>query len=127
MQSITITPRFSETNGAGHICHTSFLPWLEQAREQLFHLLVRKEGERQLGIILKKIDMDFSGEVFYGKPVGIDSKVVSFGTTSMTVEQTVFQEGRKALTATIVMIQLDYGAKKPEPITDELRKKIAEL
>lgn len=127
MQAFTISPRFSETNGAGHICHTAFLPWLEQAREPLFHLLVRKEGDRQLGIIIKKIDMEFFGEVFYGKPVEIHTDISGFGETSFTVEQSLHQEGRLALKTSTVIVQLDYGAKRPEPLSEEMKLHILGL
>lgn len=121
MHNLTITPRYSETNGAGHICHTSFLPWLEQAREPLFQLLHRNQGERELGIILKKIDMEFFAEVFYGQPVEINSEITRFGNTSFTVVQTLHQAGQLALKATTVIVQMDYRAKQPVPISEQMK------
>ena len=74
MFSMTVEPRFSETDALGHINNTVLPVWFEQARTPIFKIFTPSLAIDQWELILAKIDVSFLKQIFYG----IDVEVRTF-------------------------------------------------
>jgi acyl-CoA thioester hydrolase len=93
MFSITVTPRFVEIDGLGHINNVVLAEWFELGRNPLFRIFEPKlRVEHSVWPhILVHADYDFVGEMFFQHDVEIRSSVSRIGTTSFTIHNEAWQ------------------------------------
>ena len=71
MFSMSIEPRFVETDALGHINNTVLPAWFEQARTPIFKICTPSLAIDKWELILAKIEVSFLGQIYYGKVVEI--------------------------------------------------------
>jgi acyl-CoA thioester hydrolase len=127
MFTTTVTPRFGDIDGLGHINNTVLANWFELARNPLFRIFQPNlrvvHGEWPL--IMAHADYDFVGELFFQHDVEIRSYVSRIGTKSFTVYHEAWQEGRLCTTGHAVIVHFDFISRKSTPVPED-KKKILE-
>lgn len=116
--------RFSDTDALGHINNTMVPIWFEGARDPVFRLFTPDLVISEWKLILAKIDVEFHGELFYGKPVEIRSIIGRIGNASFDVCQEVWQEGEKKASGTAVMVHFNHEQKKPKALPNDIREQL---
>ena len=98
-----LSPRFVETDALGHINNTVLPVWFEDARTPLFRLFTPDLDINNWHLIIAKIEVEFVGELFYGKDVEIRTYLTKLGNSSMVIAHEAWQEGRMGARGSAVM------------------------
>jgi len=121
MFETTVKPRFSETDGLGHINNTVFPVWFEYARQDIFNLVHPRQTHDDWPMILAHINVDFIRQTQYGSDVTINTSVTKVGGKSFTVSHEAWQNGALAARGEAVLVWFDYKQQSSCPIPDDIR------
>ena len=121
--TLTITPRFYETDGVGHINNVSIAGWFETARIRAMESL-GAEGEL-MHWVLASIKIDFQSETFYGEEVTATVPAITPGNRSLTVDCQMTQQGRNTAFGRAVMVHLDRDGGGTAPMPQEMRERLS--
>ncbi|MDR2793639.1 MAG: acyl-CoA thioesterase [Treponema sp.] len=124
MFSITVSPRFGDIDGLGHINNTVLAVWFELARNPLFRIF---EPDLNLShetwpLIMAHTDYDFLDQLFFQYEVEIRTYISRIGTKSFTVYHEAWQEGRRCVKGNAVIVHYDFIKKQTTPIPGPKRR-----
>ncbi|AEF84695.1 thioesterase superfamily protein [Treponema primitia ZAS-2] len=124
MFTITITPRFGEADGLGHINNTHFSEWFELARNPLFKIFSPEMSTAggEFPLILAYADYNFLKEVHFPKEVEIRSFISRIGTKSFTSYHEAWQDGNLCVSGSAVAVYFDFIKHISMPIPDDIKK-----
>ena len=125
--SVTITPRFYETDALGHINNAVIAAWFEVARASFLESLGDGDARSAEMWVLASPKIDFIAETFYGSDVTAHITGVRPGNSSLTVECEMSQGGRVTVRGTAVIVHLGQAGGSPTRISDARREKLASL
>lgn len=123
--SVTISPRFYETDALGHINNASITAWFEVARIRYLESLSEADPDTAKDWLLASIQVDFAAETFYGQDVVAMITGASVGNSSLTVLCEMYQEGRLTVRGKAVLVYMDIATKSTVRVPDRLREQIA--
>jgi acyl-CoA thioester hydrolase len=99
--------RWRDLDGFGHVNNSTYLTYLEEARdEHLTDVL----GEAVHRTVIRRLEIDFvSGLTQEDDYVDVDVRLTGVGTSSLTLEERIVSllDGRVAATAKTVMVHTD--------------------
>lgn len=121
MFSMTLTPRFYETDALGHINNTVISGWFESGREPVFRLFNPGLELGQWNLILARVEVDYVAQTHYGKAVELRTWVGRIGNSSFVVEQEAWQEGVCVARGKAVQVFFNYDTQKSETIPAHYR------
>lgn len=121
MFSMTVTPRFYETDALGHINNTVLSNWFEAAREPVFRIFNESLALDAWNLILARVEIDYVAQTHYGKAVEVRSWIGRIGNSSFVVEQDAWQEGVCVARGKAVQVFFNYETQKSEPIPAPFR------
>jgi len=112
--------RYGDTDRQGHINNAVFTTMLETGRVEV---LLGGNGGLILppgsAFVIVKLSMEFRAEIHWPGRVDIGTRVKAIGRSSATFEQAIFQDGRLAATAETVIVQMNEGTRRSEPLAPE--------
>lgn len=123
--SLTITPRFYETDALGHINNASIAAWFEVARITFLESLGNQTAASSVNWVLASLQIDFIAETFYGTDVIATVTDATAGNSSLTVCCEMLQGGKLTVRGKAVLVHLDTQSKRPSRIPDSLRVRLA--
>jgi acyl-CoA thioester hydrolase len=128
MFTTTVTPRFGDIDGLGHINNTVLAEWFELGRNPLFRIFDPdlRVAHGTWPLIMAHADYDFVGELFFQHNVEIRSYIGRIGTKSFTIHHEAWQEGRLCTTGKAVLVHFDFIERKSTPIPEDKKKILAE-
>ena len=123
-----IQPRFGDTDCLGHINNAVLAAWFENARTPIFRIFNPElNTDRKVWpFILAHTEYDFESELFFGGEVEIRTWISRIGTKSFTVYQEAWQDGRRCVTGSAVMVRYDHNTKKSIPLSEDKKKLLGE-
>ncbi|WP_010325010.1 acyl-CoA thioesterase [Marinobacterium stanieri] len=119
MFSQTLTPAFYDTDGLGHINNTRLPQWFEGARNDLFRIFTPDLDTKKWELIMARIEVDFVGELFYGRDVEIRTFICKIGNSSFTVLQEAWQDGKLGARGKAYMVRYDFANGCAQSLTAE--------
>lgn len=122
-----IKPRFSETDGLGHINNTVIPVWFEAAREPIFEIFNPELDLHQWNLIVAGFNVSFAAPTFYGKSVVIKTWVSRIGNASFEVSQACYQDDKLTAEVTTSMVHYDYAQERSQPIPEDIKELLSEL
>ncbi|MDR3334648.1 MAG: acyl-CoA thioesterase [Treponema sp.] len=122
MFTITVTPRFGDADGLGHINNTVLAVWFELARNPVFRIFAPDLSYQDWPLIMAHSDYDFLGELFLQYDVEIRTFISRIGTKSFTIYHEARQQGRLCVTGSTVIVHYDFQVKQSTPIPEDKRK-----
>ncbi|GHU25190.1 thioesterase [Spirochaetia bacterium] len=128
MWTITVSPRFGDVDGLGHINNTVIAVWFELGRNHLFRIF---EPHLNLSydtwpLIMAHTDYDFVGELFFEYDVEIRTWISRIGTKSFTCWHEAWQDGRLCAKGSAVVVHYDFKNKQTTPIPEDKKNKLSE-
>jgi acyl-CoA thioester hydrolase len=128
MFTITVTPRFGDIDGLGHINNTVLTNWFELGRNPIFRMF---EPDLNLShetwtLIMAHTDFDFLGEMFFQYDVEIRTYVQRVGTKSFTTYHEAWQEGRLCVKGSATVVHYDFINKVTTEIPEDIKEKLRE-
>jgi acyl-CoA thioester hydrolase len=124
MFTTTVSPRFGDVDGLGHINNTVLAIWFELGRNPLFRFF---EPNLNLSyetwpLIMAHTDYDFLDELFFQYDVEIRTFIDRIGNKSFTIYHEAWQEGRLCVKGKAVLVHYDFKKKQSTPIPEDKRK-----
>ena len=114
--------RWRDLDGFGHVNNSTYLTYLEEARDEFFTDLL---GETVHRVVIRHVEIDFlSGLVHTDDHVDVELELESIGTSSATTVERIRSaaDGRVAAEARSVVVHTDAGRSASQPWSDESRK-----
>lgn len=116
--------RWRDLDGFGHVNNSTYLTYLEEARDQ--HL-TDVLGDAVHRTVIRRLEIDFvSGLTQEDDYVDVDVRLTGVGTSSVTLEERIVSvlDGRVAATARTVMVHTDDSRTASAPWPDASRDAI---
>jgi acyl-CoA thioester hydrolase len=128
MFTTTVSPRFGDIDGLGHINNVVLAEWFELGRNPLFRIFEPnlRVAHGVWPLIMAHTEYDFVGEIFFQHDVEIRTFIGRIGTKSFTVCHEAWQEGRLCTTGSAVIVHFDFIERKSTPIPEDKKKLLAE-
>lgn len=126
MYLYSITPRFGDIDGLGHVNNTIMPGWFEQARNEIYRLFNPEFDFSNWNLILARLEVDFIAQLFFSSDVEIRTYISRVGRSSFEVYQEAWQTGRFCASGKTVLVHFDFTEQKSKEIPKELRTKLEE-
>jgi acyl-CoA thioester hydrolase len=123
--SVTIKPRFYETDALGHINNATIAAWFEIARVGFLEDLQVNDSDAAKNWVLAALQIDFLAETFYGSDVIASITEASAGNTSLSVSCKMSQGGKQTVRGKAVLVYMGPQGTSPVRIPDNIRAEIA--
>src|SRR6476659_3244730 len=114
--------RWRDLDGFGHVNNSTYLTYLEEARDEFFTDLL---GDTVHRVVIRHVEIDFlSGLVHADDHDDVELELESIGTSSATTVERIRSaaDGRTAAEARSVVVHTDAGRSASQPWPDESRK-----
>jgi acyl-CoA thioester hydrolase len=128
MFTITVTPRFGDVDGLGHINNAVIADWFELARNPVFEIFdpEMRISHEHWSLIMAHTDYDFVDQIYFQKIVEIKTYVSHIGNKSFTVYHEAWQDGRLCAKGSAVIVHYDFIREKSTPLPEDKKKILAE-
>lgn len=113
--------RLSDLDFQKHVNNATTTALFANARFEFLHATVRTVLPPEGKLFIARLEVDFTGEMHYGEPVFIGTRILGCGRTSMRLEQAIFQGGRCAARSVSVFVRIGEGG-KPAPWPEAVRQ-----
>lgn len=120
---------FRDVDAYGHVNNAVYFTYFEWARTLLwFELVGRFGGARDIGFIVAHAECDFLRQIEM-EPIEIRARVGEMRTSSFDTHYEIRKTNGNELAATgkVVVVLYDWARESKLPISDELRRKVAEV
>ena len=108
MLTTSITPRVSETDGAGHINNCYVPIWFEAGRREVFRTLTPDLDFRHWKVAMVKMGVEFEAQIYYHHDAEVRTWIDRVGTKSFTIAEEIWQGDRRCSCGTAVYVYFDY-------------------
>jgi len=124
MYTITVTPRFGDTDGLRHINNIVLAEWFELARNRLYRMFTPdlEITFEKWKLIMVRTDFDFLGQMYYYGDVDIKTYITKIGKSSFTTGHEAWQNGHLKAKGTAVLVHYDYIDQKSRSIPKQIRE-----
>ncbi|MFC4766300.1 acyl-CoA thioesterase [Effusibacillus consociatus] len=120
----TIQPRVSETDGVGHINNTTVPVWFEAGRNEIFKMFMPDLSFDNWKMIIVNMNIDYIGQLFYGKEVEVLTWIKQIGNTSLVLYEELHQDNRLCAKGTATYVNFNHTTQKPEFIPQHIREQL---
>ncbi|MBP9788245.1 MAG: acyl-CoA thioesterase [Acinetobacter sp.] len=124
MFTLSITPRFYETDAFGHINNTVITGWFETAREPIFRIFNPNMEIKNLPLILARVEVDFVAQIYYGATIEIKTWIERIGNSSFVVAHEAWQNGHCVARGKAIQVYFDFSTQKSSSIPDQFRAQL---
>lgn len=122
MYITTIEPRFGDADGMGHITNTALPLWFKRARNPVYRIFNPDLDLGKWNLVMARLEVEYAGELFYGRDVEVRTSVSRIGETSFDVAQEAWQDGARRAAGRVVLVQIDLEGRRPSPIPPDIRR-----
>lgn len=114
--------RIQDTDLNGHVNNASIAALCEAGRGEIISAVAGIPRERALGSALRRVIIEYLAEVHYPGTVRIGSAIAKVGNSSITIAQSLFENGRCFATAESVIVFTDRTTRRPAPMPEAWRE-----
>ncbi|MPZ57962.1 MAG: acyl-CoA thioesterase [Rhizobiales bacterium] len=111
--------RYADLDPQGHVNNAVFSTYFETGRVAMFRTPDLGIGEPGKTFVLVRSEIDFLQELRWPGTVDIGTAIAAFGRSSFTVTQVVFRGDICAAAGRAIMVFIDLGTRRPEPLPEE--------
>ncbi|BBW96198.1 thioesterase family protein [Geobacillus sp. FSL W8-0032] len=126
--TITVNPRFCETDALGHLSNISYFIYLEEARTRLFDELSYGGRTDDWHFILASAKCDFVNQGFFGRRLRIETNISRIGHKSFQCIHRIVEEetGRLIAVGEAAVVYFNFQKQTSEPLPSDLRARLGE-
>lgn len=124
MFTTSFSPRFYETDAFQHINHTVVSGWFETAREPIFRIFSPEMDITKISMILARMEIDYIGQIYYGREVSVNTWVEKIGNSSFTVMHEAWQNETLVARGKAVQVYFNFSTQKSERVPDIYRTEL---
>lgn len=124
----TVTPRFGDADGLRHINNIALVEWFEVGRNPIFRMFTPDLdlSYEKWKLILVRTELDYLGQMYYGKDVEIRNYITHIGNSSFTIGHEAWQDGELKAKGKAVLVHFDFLNQKSVPIPDHIKAQLNE-
>lgn len=119
--------RYADTDRQGHVNNAVFATLLETGRAELLYAPEDPMFEAGCAFVIASLHLDFLGEIRWPGRVEIGTRVARIGSSSVTLEQALFQDDRCVASAGTVIVQMNESTRRSHPLNARLIARLAAL
>jgi acyl-CoA thioester hydrolase len=119
--------RYADTDRQGHVNNAVFSTLLETGRVELLFAPGEPLHDPGCGFVIASLNLEFLQEVRWPGKVDIGTCVASVGKSSFTLDQALFQEDQCVATARTVIVQMNEGSRRAQPLSEPARRRLEGL
>lgn len=119
--------RYADTDRQGHVNNAVFATMLETGRVELLYAPEDPLHDAGCAFVVASLHLDFLGEITWPGRVDIGTRIARIGTSSFTVDQGLFQDGRCVATAQTVIVQMNEGTRRAQALHARLVARLTAL
>lgn len=119
--------RYADTDRQGHVNNAVFATFLETGRVEVLYAPDGPLHDEDAAFVIARLALDFRSEVRWPGEVMIATRVAKVGTSSVTLEQAIFQAEVCAATAETVIVQMDEVTRRSKPLSARARAALEAL
>jgi len=105
-----ITPRVSETDGAGHVNNVFVPVRFEAGRREIFRILTPDLAFARWRLVLVNMNVDYLDQIYFHETALVQTWVERIGTKSFTLYEEVWQGERFCAKGTATYVYFNYEA-----------------
>ncbi len=109
--------RYADTDRQGHVNNAVFATFLETGRVEVLYDPDTPLADEGCEFVIAHLALDFHSELRWPGQVDIGVRVARIGTSSVRLQQGLFQDGQCAATATTVIVQMSLETRRSQPLT----------
>ncbi|MBA5776572.1 acyl-CoA thioesterase [Stappia sp. F7233] len=109
--------RYADTDRQGHVNNAVFATFLETGRVEILYDAEGPLAEEGCAFVIANLELGFLSEINWPGTVEIGSRIARIGTSSLTLEQGIFQSGACVATARTVIVQMDETTRRSRPLS----------
>jgi acyl-CoA thioester hydrolase len=117
--------RYADTDRQGHVNNAVFSTLLETGRVELLYDPEAPLADAGAEFVIAKLTLEFRGEIHWPGSVDIGTGVERVGTSSLTLGQALFQDGRCVATAETVIVQIDQDTRAARALSTAARARLS--
>lgn len=119
----SITVRFGECDGLGHVNNGTYFTYFEDARIDIFRLFNPTLELSKWNLIVASAKGEFLKQVTYAKTIRVLTWIGHIGNSSFTAEHGIQNEqGEWVARGQAVLLAFDYQTNRPKPLWPEIRE-----
>lgn len=119
---------YADVDTVGHVNNVAIARYFQEARVLLFEALrATLPRDADLLVHLRRLEIDYLGQVLYPGRIEIAIRVDGLGTTSIRTASALYQGGSCAARAVSVDVAVDPTTRRPTALTGEQRAALAAL
>ena len=122
MWETPITPRVSETDGAGHINNTVIPIWLEAGRREVFRILTPDLSFERWHVALVNMNVDYLDQTYFQEDACVKTWVARIGTKSFQLYEELWQGARLCAKGTATYVYMNYDQGRSEAVPADARR-----
>lgn len=111
--------RYADTDRQGHVNNAVFSNLLEDGRVELLYNPEKPLAAPGCSFVIARLTLDFRSELTWPGRVITGTRVAKVGRSSVTLEQTIFQDGRCAATASTVIVHVSGETHRSHPFAED--------
>jgi acyl-CoA thioester hydrolase len=116
MYKYSVTPKFGDIDGLGHVNNTVIPSWFEQARNEIYRYFNPELQFKTWNLILARFEVDFVAQMYYHADVEIHTYISRIGRSSFEVYQEAWQNGNLCTKGKTVLVHFNFENQKSEAI-----------
>lgn len=113
--------RYGDTDRQGHVNNAVFSTLLETGRVELLMAPGSVLSEAGREWVIARLALDFVSEATWPGRIDTGTRVRRIGTSSVVMEQALFQDGRVVALAETIIVQTDPETRRSAPLSDAAR------
>ena len=118
----TVTVRFGDCDGLGHVNNAMYYTYMEEARTEIFRIFNPSLKLGNWNLIVASTRCDYIHQVGYAETLTIYTWIGRLGNSSFSVEHALRNErGEWVARGQAVMIGYDYLAEKAATLSEEIQ------
>lgn len=119
--------RFCDGDPLGHVNNSVFSTFLETGRTELLYTGPQSLFDAGCDFVIARMELDFIAEVNWPGSVVIGTRVLKIGSSSLTLEQGVFQNLQPVASAKTVIVQIDNSTRKARVLSEQASERLKAL
>lgn len=121
MYLLTISPKFGDIDGLGHVNNTVIPGWFEHARNEVYRCFNPKFDFSNWNLILARFEVDFIQQMYFNSDVTIHTYISRIGRSSFEVYQEAWQNDNLCVKGKTVLVHFDFKTQKSAPIPAQIK------
>lgn len=113
--------RYADTDRQGHVNNAAFSTFLETGRVEFLYDPQSPLTAENASFVIASLNLKFLAEIKWPGRVDMGTAVTRVGSSSISLYQGLFQNGRCVATAETVIVQVNAHSKKSHPLSDQTR------